>query len=106
MATSSPRNTAPSSGELYGREDRDPSPSPNAAVTQASLEEMAFPRDDKESKTDSIKPEGNPNPNAYPVQVRSVAPKWLIHCYHRFRHRGGLCCWVPVTFRLMPARQR
>jgi hypothetical protein len=62
-------NTAPSSGELYGREDRDPSPSPNAAVTQGSLEEMAFPRDDKNSNINSIKPEGNPNPNAYPVQV-------------------------------------
>lgn len=38
-------------------------------VTQASLGEMAFPRDDKESKTDHIKPEGTKNPDAYPVQV-------------------------------------
>lgn len=70
---------APSSGELYGREDRDPSPSPNAAVTQASLDEMAFPRDDKEVKTDGIKPESNPNPKAYPVQVGAGAAH-LVFC--------------------------
>ncbi|WIA22879.1 hypothetical protein OEZ86_009822 [Tetradesmus obliquus] len=68
-------NSSPSSGELYGREDRDPSPSPNAAVTQASLDEMAFPRDDKEVKTDGIKPEGNPNPKAYPVQNDPSIPE-------------------------------
>ncbi|KAF6265419.1 hypothetical protein COO60DRAFT_954896 [Scenedesmus sp. NREL 46B-D3] len=68
-------NSSPSSGELYGREDRDPSPSPNASVTQGSLDEMALPRDDTESKTDNVKPEGNPNPKAYPVQNDPSVPQ-------------------------------
>lgn len=60
---------APSSGELYGREDRDPSPSPNPSLKQATLDEMSFPRDDPDAKTQHIKPEGSNNPDAYPVQV-------------------------------------
>lgn len=35
---------APSSEELYGRKDRDPMPSPNPGLTQATAAEMSFPR--------------------------------------------------------------
>ncbi|KAF8066353.1 ISS1 [Scenedesmus sp. PABB004] len=55
------RRAAPSSGELYGREDRDPAPSPNPSATQ---EKMSFPRD--EAGPAGAKLEGVDDPAAYP----------------------------------------
>ena len=51
--------TAPSSGQLYGRPDRDPTPSPGGTVTQGQ----------PGASLDTGKQEGVESSNMYPVQV-------------------------------------
>lgn len=55
---------APSSGQLYGREDRDPLPSPNPAVKQSQMGE-------KEGAFE--------HPEAYPMQVSTA----MITCHQQ-----------------------
>jgi hypothetical protein len=65
-------------------------------ATQASLDEMAFPRDDKESKTDYIKPEGAKNPDAYPVQVGCVdaVPCSTVQCCSGIARQRQRCLCI------------
>lgn len=84
------KDASPSSGELYGREDRDPAPSPNASITQATSAQMSFPRDEPSrgeseaagasghtdgSGTVVAKEEGLKAPNAYPIQNDPTIPE-------------------------------